>query len=77
MPFLSIPFIEEVRKTYKELVIDGPTSGDGLFEQFGIGNKLTAPDFPYERFCDYEELLKMLYREDPEKYRSLHKGTPF
>lgn len=77
MPFLSIPFIEEVRKTYKGLVIEGPASGDGLFEQFGIGNKLTSPDFPYERFCDYEELLKMLYREDPEKYRSLHKGTPF
>jgi hypothetical protein len=77
MPFLSIPFIEEVKKTYQDLVTDVHPSGDSFFEQFGIGNAPANPDFPYERFCDYEELLKLLHSEDPDKYQLIHKGTPF
>jgi len=77
LPFLSIAFIEEVKKTYNELVIHETRSGDRFFEQFGVGNLLSFPDSPYERFCDYEELLKMLYKENPDKYQLIHKGTPF
>lgn len=77
LPFLSIPFIEEVKKTYQDLVTEVYPFGDSFFEQFGIGNVPSNPDFPYERFCDYEELLKMLYKEDPIKYQLIHKGTPF
>jgi len=77
MPFLSIPFIEDVKKTYHDLVTDVHPSGDRFFEKFTMGNRLDSPDFPYERFCDYEELLKLLHGEDPDKYQLIHKGTPF
>jgi hypothetical protein len=34
-------------------------------------------DRPFERFSDYEELLSILQRDDPQKYVKIHKGTPF
>lgn len=77
MYFLSSSLVNHVREVYQQLVIDGPQVGDWFFETFGPGNVLNWVDRPYERFSDYEELLRILEQENPQKYQAIHKGTPF
>lgn len=77
MYFLSSSLINHVREVYQQLEINGPQVGDWFFETFGPGNVLNWVDRPYERFSDYEELLRILEQADPEKYHAIHKGTPF
>lgn len=58
-----------------------------LFETFGPGRhwwpkdgqngEAERPIKPYERFSDYELLLMKLQETDPQKYKVIHKGTPF
>ena len=55
----------------------GSQDGDDFFGTFAPGNNADYPDRPYERFSDYEELLLLLMKTDEEKYRKMHKGTPF
>lgn len=38
---------------------------------------MPSSDRPFERFSDYEELLRRLMMADPAKYQRMHKGTPF
>lgn len=54
-----------------------PELGDTFFETFGPGTFAEVIDRPYERFHDYEKLLKIIYRTDKEKYALIHKGTPY
>ena len=50
---------------------------DTFFGTIGPGNIEERIDRPYERFHDYEMLLLKLQKHDPEKYKLIHKGTPF
>jgi hypothetical protein len=77
MFFLSPPLVNHAREVFQNLQIAGPQDGDRFFETFGPGNIVSWVDRPYERFSDYEELLLLLEHDDPEKYREIHKGTPF
>ncbi len=56
---------------------NNPTVADKLFEAFGPGNIRSIVDRPFERFHDYELLLKKFQEADGDKYKALHKGTPF
>ena len=77
MYFLSTSLIHHVREVYQQLEINGPQDGDWFFETFGPGNVAYWIDRPYERFSDYEELLRILEQDDSDKYHTIHKGTPF
>lgn len=77
MYFLTGPLVELARRCYQNLEITEAESGDSFFSTFGPGNIIQFTDKPFERFSDYEELLNTLQQDDPEKYKSLHKGTPF
>lgn len=77
MYFLTGPLVELAKRCYQNLEITEAESGDKFFSTFGPGNIIQSTDKPFERFSDYETLLDILYNEDPEKYESMHKGTPF
>jgi hypothetical protein len=77
MYFLSESLIDHVRNIFLQLQINGPQDGDWFFGTFGPGNVTNWIDRPYERFSDYEELLRILEEDDPIKYHTIHKGTPF
>ena len=50
---------------------------DLFFSLFVPGNTRHFEERPFERFSDYEELLRRLMQNDQEKYQQAHKGTPF
>ena len=75
--FLMLDKIAAARLTFQQLKIVSPETGDRFFEAYGPGNVLNFVERPYERFNDYEQLLNIIYSDDPIKYRKLHKGTPF
>lgn len=77
MYFLTGPLVELARRCYQNLEITEAESGDRFFSTFGPGNIIQFTDKPFERFSDYETLLDILHQDDPEKYKSMHKGTPF
>lgn len=77
MYFFSDRLINHARTVFENLIITGPESGDAFFETFGPGNMIYFLDKPYERFSDYEELLSILQQDNPGKFESIHKGTPF
>jgi hypothetical protein len=71
---------EKVAAALEEFHSLDPTSmqsADRLFETYGPGNIIERMNSPVERFLDYESLLALLQRKDADKYRLLHKGTPF
>ena len=51
--------------------------GDRYRELFAPGNTTDFKDRPFERFSDYEEMLRRLMKADQAKYERMHKGTPF
>lgn len=69
--------IATARLTFQQLKIISPDTGNRFFESFGPGMPIYQISQPYERFHDYEQLLNIIYSDDPIKYRKLHKGTPF
>ena len=69
--------VQDALEHFKAGTFENPEDGDGFFGTFAPGNIREYPDRPYERFSDYEELLLRLMRADVEKYRKMHKGTPF
>ena len=77
MYFISQQLLNHARNVFQGLEITCARDGDSFFETFGPGNVLYFVDRPYERFCDYEELLLALQQDDPDKYQLIHKGTPF
>lgn len=65
------------RLIFQQLTIENPSTGDRFFEAFGPGMPILEVSQPFERFHDYEQLLNILNSDNPNKYRELHKGTPF
>ena len=76
MHFLHEKLIQEALKQFRACGFENPNDGDD-FNAFAPGSTTDYPDHPYERFRDYEELLLRLMNTDKEKYRKMHKGTPF
>lgn len=74
MNFLTEQLFKFVLSYYDQLPIH---EGDNFFGTFGPGNLIYITDRPYERFEDYEFLLTELRERHPEKYKQIHKGTPF
>ena len=62
---------------FRELVISSPADGDRFFEDYSPGNTIDLVNQPSERFHDYEIMLLILLEVDADKYKSIHKGTPF
>ncbi len=77
MYFLTDPLVQLALFHFDQLPTPAIAEGDWFFSTFGPGNLLQATDRPFERFCDYEELLRLLQNRNPNKYEQLHKGTPF
>ena len=75
--FLTQEKISAARLAFQQLETKDWHTGDYFFETFGPGNAINFVDRPYERFNDYELLLKLLKNDDQEKYLEIHKGTPF
>jgi len=69
--------IAQARLAFRQLTISGPEDGDRFFEAYCPGNTINIADRPYERFEDYEILLKIIRDDDQTKYEQIHKGTPF
>lgn len=71
--------IPDARLAFKQLEIKGqnPEPGNLLFQVSGPGNAIDIIDRPYERFFAYERLLEDLCADDEDKYKTIHKGTPF
>jgi hypothetical protein len=76
MYFLTDSLLQHVLDQYDSLNLD-KEHGDEFFNIFGPGNLTKAKDRPHERFGDYENLLKSLQDRDKQKYKKIHKGTPF
>lgn len=53
------------------------SSSDAFFERYGVGNKVTGEDQPFERAKAYELLLYVLRDYNSDQYFRIHKGTPF
>ena len=77
MSYILRDKLAAARLAYRQLMPAGALSGTLFFEAFGVGNKPYPVDRPYEKFNDYEVLLKILREDDPEKYKKIHKGNPF
>lgn len=61
---------------FKERDLSQAEDADRFFSEYGAGNVQEYPVNPYERFVYYRELLKRLRIADPQKFASIHKGTP-
>lgn len=77
MYFLNPIQVENALQRFREIEISDSENGDSLFSEYGPGNIGNRIDKPYERFSDYENLLRKFCKDDPEKYQIIHKGTPF
>jgi len=69
--------IAQARLAFRQLNITGPEGGDRFFEAYCPGNTTNIIDKPFERFEDYEMLLKIIRDDDQTRYETIHKGTPF
>jgi hypothetical protein len=72
------------KMSFRNLVELTPDDGDILFAMFGAGSGRYGVSGAnqtlsntYERFSDYESLLKLLWEIDEEKFAVIHKGTPY
>lgn len=79
IPSIFTERIPAARLAFIQLEMNGQTQerGDLLFREYGPGNTRDIIDRPYERFLAYEVLLEDLKNDDDEKYKIIHKGTPF
>ena len=75
--FFQEPLVDYIVEVFKSHQFNDPAEGDRFFGLFGPGNTTVVPDRPFERFRDYEDLLFRLQQADPDKYKTIHKGTPF
>jgi hypothetical protein len=62
--------------TFKERNLQDPAEADRFFIEYGVGNTVDFAISPYERFTYYRDLLRRLRASDPQKFDSMHKGTP-
>lgn len=77
MYFLTDPLVRLALSFFDELSAHDVQRADQFFSTFCPGNALNVTDRPFERFCDYEDLLRLLRHRNAEKYELIHKGTPF
>ena len=77
MYFLHEWLINHALDVYKSKKFDTAGEGDWFFNTFGPGNTVEHKDRPFERFSDYEMLLAKLNDTDHNKFRLMHKGTPY
>ena len=77
MYFLTDPLVNLALEHFDELQPTDPPREDKFFNTFSPGNRLFYKEKPFERFCDYEELLSLIQRRDSRKYELIHKGTLF
>ncbi|MDA8079151.1 MAG: hypothetical protein M0Z79_09470 [Nitrospiraceae bacterium] len=75
--FLDELKVELAVRRFRACDVSKPESALSIFEDIVPGNNPVAKEMPYERFSDYETLLKALQSDDPSRYRQLHKGTEF
>jgi hypothetical protein len=75
--FLTDPLVNLALYHFDQLVTPDVQQADWYFSTFGPGNFFHATDRPFERFHDYEDLLKLLKNRNQQKYDLIHKGTPF
>jgi hypothetical protein len=73
-PSLELQSEDKLLEIYNATILG---AGDELFQFFGAGNVGQSIDRPFERTYAYELLLAILQKYDPEKYKILHKGTPY
>jgi hypothetical protein len=57
MYFFHERLVQDALEHFTAGNFDKPQDGDDFFGTFTPGNTANYPDRPYERFCDYEELL--------------------
>jgi hypothetical protein len=74
MYFLNDPLVEYAIDYFKEMDC---AAGDAFWRLFPPGNTVPHSDRPFERLSDYEAMLELLARTDLNRYKQLHKGTPF
>jgi hypothetical protein len=67
---------DEAVRLFKEGDFSRAEEADRFFAAYGVGNVRELPVNPYERFVYYRELLARLRQSDPDKFASMHKGTP-
>ena len=77
MYILNEQQVQRVVRAYCDVALSDAENGDSVFSLHGPGNVFDGVERPYERFSDYEELLGILKEKDPEKFKAIHKGTPF
>lgn len=79
LPFYFLDFskIPSARLTFQQLEIIDYLSGDRYFETYGPGIAVDINIQPFEVFNDYKNLLRILIYDNEQKYREIHKGTPF
>lgn len=57
--------------------ISSSSDADVFFEKYGIGNLERGIHNPFERQIGYELLLYILNKYNQEKFKEIHKGTPY
>ncbi|MFH1756538.1 MAG: hypothetical protein ABH969_00680 [Pseudomonadota bacterium] len=76
--FLKKKFsLDIILEFYRRLNFTSPGDADLFFTVFGPGKYIDLIERPFERFIFYEKLLIKIQKDDPKKYESMHKGTPF
>jgi len=80
--FMNKPIpLSNISELFKRMEFSNAQTGNLFFQIFGpgvvVGTMDRPMDRPYERFQAYEELLVELQKADPQKYKEIHKGTPF
>jgi hypothetical protein len=68
---------DNILKDFNILDATDAAACDGFFEKWGAGQTLHIINVPYERLEAYRALLAITQKADSEKYKTMHKGTPF
>jgi hypothetical protein len=77
MYFFNKPLVDYALDYFSNSDFTDPGRGDRFWHLFGAGNTEPISDRPFERFSDYEEMLRLLRGIDRVKYEQMHKGTAF
>jgi hypothetical protein len=77
MYFFNDPLVRYAVAYFEQMDCVDPAQGDTFWGLFAPGNTVHLSDRPFERFSDYEEMLRRLRDADQAKYEQMHKGTPF
>ena len=70
-------YFDEAFNDFSNLDSKNNNQANEFFEKYGVGNALGNVDKPYERLDIYEKLFQYLFSRNPNKFKDVHKGTPF